>query len=545
MVMDWLSHVGGVREVVVCAGARNTPLLVAAEQHKALTCWRHFDERSAGFFALGRAQGGGDAVAVIVTSGTAVAELLPAVVEAHYSGVPLFVVAGDRPADWRGGGAPQSIDQVGMFGRFACEVDLSGGMDADAGKLQEFAVSRHAGGVGFINVCLPEPLLTGASCGDAVEFAVPVDEDDEFSWCDPILNQITESRVGVVVGDVDEQDRHDVAASLAKLGLPVWAEVTSGLHAEPVLHELLVGDWSACFASVDHSPQRIVRVGGVPNGRFWRDLEERNDIAVTCVSATGLRGLGRDDGVSAYRGDVVGFVAYWAECGVVDVDHDWLAKVYNVAAVLRDGVAQLVERFPESEPALVAGALRSMRQADAAFFGNSMAIREAQLVCNGELTGGVFANRGANGIDGQLSSFIGAGCGRDEAWGVFGDLTTLYDFSAPWMIDQMAAHSASTRWRVVVVNNGGGQIFSRLPYLDGMSGAARELLVNDSSNVDFSKWAGLWNMDHLVVGSLSDWQHHDFDQSSRTVIELRPDSRESDRFWDAYRQLTAEVISHA
>lgn len=114
----------GVREVVVCAGARNTPVLVAAARHPLVRCWRHFDERSAGFFALGRIKATRRPVAVVVTSGTAVAELLPAVIEGSYAGESLVVIAGDRPAEWRGGGAPQSIEQAGIFGGYALAADL-------------------------------------------------------------------------------------------------------------------------------------------------------------------------------------------------------------------------------------------------------------------------------------------------------------------------------------------------------------------------------------------------------------------------------------
>ncbi|QQL46101.1 2-succinyl-5-enolpyruvyl-6-hydroxy-3-cyclohexene-1-carboxylic-acid synthase [Sulfuriroseicoccus oceanibius] len=544
MVMDWLGNVAGVSEVVVCAGARNTPLLVAAEQNDALTCWRHFDERSAGFFALGRAQSSGDPVAVVVTSGTAVAELMPAVVEAHYSGVPLVVVAGDRPADWRGGGAPQSIEHSGIFGTYAIEADLIGGGEADFERLVGLRERWTGRGAAFVNVCFSEPLLAGElTLPDELSFEdgdEPL-EDVDFGWCDALLDEIDESRVCVVVGDVDEGDRRDVAAGLAKLGLPVWAEVTSGMQAEPVLHELLIGDLVGVLSQPALCPQRVVRVGGVPNGRFWRDLEDRADIAVTCVSPTGLRGLGRTAGVTAAAGDVMAFVGYWGDRGPKVVDHDWLKRMYQVGAVLRERVAELVANFPQSEVALVAGALDQMRSADAVYLGNSLSIREAQLVCDGELSGGVFANRGANGIDGQLSSFFGCGIGRDEAWGLFGDLTTLYDFSAPWMLDQLAARSEGTRWRVVVINNGGGQIFSRLPALASMSDRARELLVNDSSNVDFAQWADLWGMRHLLVADVAGWDGQALEDAWPMLVELKPDSAQSDAFWDAYRKVSVDV----
>jgi len=109
----------GVTDFCVCGGSRNAPLLAVVSG----PVYTFIDERSAAFFALGRAKRDGRPVAVITTSGTAAAELLPAAVEAYYSGVPLLLITADRPARYRGTGAPQAIEQIGLFGRYA-ETDL-------------------------------------------------------------------------------------------------------------------------------------------------------------------------------------------------------------------------------------------------------------------------------------------------------------------------------------------------------------------------------------------------------------------------------------
>ena len=116
-----LGHLAGlgVTEFVICAGARNAPLvmsLLATCQEKGLKVYHHFDERPAAFFAMGLAKRSGHPVAVLTTSGTAVAELLPATIEAYYSGIPLILVTADRPSSVRGSGAPQAIEQPGIFG---------------------------------------------------------------------------------------------------------------------------------------------------------------------------------------------------------------------------------------------------------------------------------------------------------------------------------------------------------------------------------------------------------------------------------------------
>jgi 2-succinyl-5-enolpyruvyl-6-hydroxy-3-cyclohexene-1-carboxylate synthase len=106
----------GVAEFVVCGGSRNAPLVVALADSATIS---FFDERSAAFFALGRIKRDGKPVAVVTTSGTAVAELLPATVESYYAGAPLVLITADRPARFRGSGAPQAVEQVGIFGPYA------------------------------------------------------------------------------------------------------------------------------------------------------------------------------------------------------------------------------------------------------------------------------------------------------------------------------------------------------------------------------------------------------------------------------------------
>lgn len=111
----------GVADFCVCAGSRNAPLLAALKDERVFS---FVDERSAAFFAVGRMKLHGQPAAVVTTSGTAVAELLPAAIEAHYSGLPLVLITADRPARYRGTGAPQAIEQVGLFGSYA-EVELA------------------------------------------------------------------------------------------------------------------------------------------------------------------------------------------------------------------------------------------------------------------------------------------------------------------------------------------------------------------------------------------------------------------------------------
>ena len=169
---------GGICEWVVCPGARNMALLQVLAAAEDLVKWTHFDERSAAFFALGRIQDMGLPVAVVTTSGTAAAELLPAVVEAYYQRRPLLLLTADRPADYRGSAAPQAIEQADLFGIYAPTIDLEtpDSLPEDILEDWDYASPLH------INVCLPDPDPAWNPGNCDLYPAEPPEENDFRGW---------------------------------------------------------------------------------------------------------------------------------------------------------------------------------------------------------------------------------------------------------------------------------------------------------------------------------------------------------------------------
>ena len=143
----------GVKEICLCSGARNAPFIQLLSEPSDFKVFRFFDERSAAFYALGKIKLSANAVAVITTSGTAVAELLPATIEAYYSGLPLVLVTADRPKSYRNSGAPQAIKQVGIFSHY---VSQSWDLEVES----EFDFKLNHSPV-HLNICFADPLLGG------------------------------------------------------------------------------------------------------------------------------------------------------------------------------------------------------------------------------------------------------------------------------------------------------------------------------------------------------------------------------------------------
>lgn len=222
---------GGICEWVVCPGARNMALLQVLAAAEDLVKWTHFDERSAAFFALGRIQDMGLPVAVVTTSGTAAAELLPAVVEAYYQRRPLLLLTADRPADYRGSAAPQAIEQADLFGIYAPTIDLEtpDSLPEDILEDWDYASPLH------INVCLPDPdpAWNPGNC-DLYPAEPPEENDFRGSLAELARALRFKSRDGLVVmlGGLDPTEQAPARWLANELKAPVVADATSGLRED-------------------------------------------------------------------------------------------------------------------------------------------------------------------------------------------------------------------------------------------------------------------------------------------------------------------------
>lgn len=515
MVASTLGHLKalGVTDHVLCAGARNAPLVAALTDPSTDSCvriWHHFDERTASFFALGLAKKNGRPVAVITTSGTAAAELLPAAVEAHYSGVPLVLVTADRPARYRKSGAPQAIEQVGLFGCYASVM-------IDAQQESDFAAISSWTGSGpiHLNICLEEPEVDIAPAPlPQLPTWLPSPDDPETTV--KVTNSLSDwvntgDRNLVILGELPEDWQAPVRQFLQHTDLPYWAEATSGLReVSSLLSRNVRSERELKQMLVD----RVCRIGGVPSCRFWRDLEERPDVEVISVSTRPWSGLARP-----------------SAC-LVTPTFPRSIPVHRVAERNTTGnemaFETLLQKHPAAEPAMMRQLSEIIPSAALIFLGNSLPIREWNLAAS--FTRGhprCRANRGANGIDGEIATFLGLACDEEEAWGIFGDLTALYDLNAPALLAQMTPGQR----RIVVINNGGGRIFARLPSLAGLDERARRITENRHQQ-SFAGWADLWDLPYLR------WQAGEATPALPTgdlVLEIVVAQEASEAFWNDWK----------
>ena len=481
-----------VREVVIAPGSRNAPLSFAlydAAQAGGLRLHTRIDERTAGFLALGLAKVGNRPAAVTCTSGTAVAHLLPAVMEAAHAGVPLVVVTADRPARLRGTGANQTTDQVGIFGSFAPTLDVAAA-DLDTAGLEDLLTFVRTHGWSspvHLNVQLDDPLLPddgGWDGGEVPDWAVPaVGLPMERLVLDP------GPRTVVVAGD----DAGPPARVLAeKAGWPLLAEPSSGCRTgDSVIRTyrlLLAGE-------LGRRVERVVVYGHPTLSRPVSRLLARDDVEV--VSA-------RHRGRWAERPFAVAREVDQVDVSTPD-DPAWFDAWREADRATSRDLDRLLAAEPDLTPHEVAGAVsRALPPRGLLVVGASNPIRDLDLVVAPYDVGGrrkVIANRGLAGIDGTTSSAIGAALGRPQssrAFALMGDVTFLHDTTGLFL----GPREERPDLTIVVVNDDGGSIFATLEQGAPEHADRFDTLFGTPHGVDVASLCAAARVPHLRVTSL-------------------------------------------
>jgi 2-succinyl-5-enolpyruvyl-6-hydroxy-3-cyclohexene-1-carboxylate synthase len=458
---------GGVAHVAVSPGSRSTPLTVAADRTVGLDVSIHLDERAGGFFALGLARATRRPVALVCTSGTAAANYLPAVVEAFHSGVPLLVLTADRPPEFQGRGAPQTIDQQHLYGshvRRYVEASVAGEEPPEAAAA--LAVSLLASATGPA----PGPVHVNWPLREPLE---PPDDDPPpadllasptlAGWSPP--PPLPDTDRGLLVAgamDLGEDGVAALAALSARTGWPLLADPASGLRCGPHVADapvlacgehLLRTSWSD-----GHVPDVVVQLGAMPTSKQYRLWLERTRPATVVA----VDHLGRHpDAALAVTDRVDHEPGAWA--AVVDAPANgttgWNRSWTEAGRAAAAAVAAFSNAAPFDEPAVVA-ALDALDGPLDLVVANSMPIRDLDAFLPASTRSRrILANRGANGIDGQASTALGVAVGSpDPTVLLTGDLALLHDLSGLTAAGRLGADLT-----VVLLDNDGGGIFSFLP----------------------------------------------------------------------------------
>jgi 2-succinyl-5-enolpyruvyl-6-hydroxy-3-cyclohexene-1-carboxylate synthase len=425
----------------------------------------------------------------VTTSGTAVAELFPAIMEASYSGVPLVAITADRPASYRGSGAPQSVYQPDIFGDHVAEsYDFSAGEFIKPALFSDCPI--------HINICFEEPLIDDKLEKKHFNYKQPELKSgfdlENFNY--PENNNLFK-RPLVILGQIKEKHREFVRSCLLELGAPVYAEAHSGLREDAELRPYIIqsGEYSFRPTQFNKYFDSVVRVGGVPTLRLWRDLEaELINTPVASFSSLPFSGLSRCEQVSPIE-ELPSFLQS------LDVELSQFDGRQDFARL-----QEAISNFPESEVSLLSNWAQNLQYEANVFIGNSLPIREWELAQNHEFRGlHIYSNRGVNGIDGLIATACGVarGTGR-KTFVVIGDLSALYDLSSLALVTKM-----KSLVKLVIINNGGGMIFNRL---------FKDPLFENRHSWSFANAGAMFGL------------------SEEDITEICPDNVQSQKFWDLY-----------
>lgn len=497
----------GVKEWVVCPGARNAPLVqVLLQSNEKLSFWP--EERSAAFYALGRAKKLHQPVAVLTTSGTAAGELLPALMEAYYSAVPLVAVTADRPRRYRKSGAPQTAEQVGLYGIYAeTRYDLEGD---ELCSLGDWNRKRPI----HMNICFEEPEKKSpeVKLHPKQPYALPKDPVPSIEALEKFFKRSKTPLI--VVGGIEKRERGDVFKFLMETQAPVYIEAPSGLREIEQLAPLRV------YAPDLRDYDGVLRIGQVPTHKLWRELESKKDLMeILSISSEPFSGLCAAPLIHGEIGKILD--AYEGPTKKIVISQALMAK----QQAYFDALAELLKEEPLSEASLVHALSIKIPKASHVFLGNSLPIREWDLASTYESRNyEVTAVRGLNGIDGQISCFLGLSDPKIFNAALIGDLTTLYDLAGFWGAKQLPQLNFS----VFVLNNHGGKIFA---------GMFPEEKIQNNHTLSFEEIAKFWGLKYEKWSSIP----QTISTHGQSLVELLPDPVQTERFKHKLKALQQEL----
>ena len=539
----------GLRRVCLAPGSRHTPLVLAFARHRdAIELSSHLDERSAAFFALGLAIGSGEPAAVVCTSGSAAANIFPAIVEAHQSRLPLIVLTADRPHELRQSGANQTIDQVKIYGEYTDFFVDALLPEADpppvalrnlrtlAARAYHTAAVQH--GVVHINLPFRKPFEPGADDAEAMQ--IDRTRPTRFvergggkaSSLPSLLTEDVLKRRGIIYfghgscrTNAERRALMPWAQRLSeRTGYPILAEFTSNMRASTAIgaYESIMTTEAVGFQQVEV----LIRFGATPLCKHMQDFLASDQLRyhITCSRA----GEWADDSHSISHhleiNPATALADEWqTPAGFQPNDSAWRQRLARAEDATWQVIRREIETGAYFDGAVVHDIVDLIPAGSALFAGNSLPVRHLdQFGRPSDKSIFAYANRGASGIDGNVSTALGIGAARpgQPLVALLGDITLYHDMNG-----LLAVQRCGVPLTIVLLNNDGGGIFHRLPVSDYEPHFSDYFIT--AHGLDFAQAAKLYGLDYVRADDRRSFRRA-FSQSvggrQSTLIEVRTDA---------------------
>ncbi len=547
----------GLNCAVICPGSRSTPLTVAFAQSNAIEVIPILDERSAAFFALGRAKVTGLPVAVVCTSGTAGANFYSAVVEANLSRVPLLLLTADRPQELRNCHSGQTIDQLRLFGSYPnwqTELAIPRATMEMLAYLRQTTIYAFeqtlypVSGAVHLNIPFRDPLPPIRDDSDVnlgfLESLKSSFNSEEFfaAVADkyqrtinhsqiPIPQKWLETKRGIIIAGVAQPQRSQkyctaIAQLAQKLRFPVLAEGLSPVRNYASLNKNIISTYDSILRNSHLAtqliPEVVIQIGEMPTSKVLRKWLIENNSLRWIIEPS-------NQNIDALHGRVVhlrvnveemrwgdGEIGRWGDT-YLDL---WLSAETQVREKMDQTLAEKTDLFEGKAAWLLSQVLPPQTPL---FIANSMAVRDVEFFWKPNNLGiKAFFNRGANGIDGTLSTALGIAHRQQSSVILTGDLALLHDTNGFLIRNKFIGHLT-----IVLINNNGGGIFEMLPISD-FEPPFEELFATPQ-NIDFAQLCQTYGVKHELITSWKELHTklNPLPNKGIRVLEIRTNRKES------------------
>lgn len=504
----------GVKKAVISPGSRSTPLAYAFMKQQGIETYRQIDERSAGFYALGLAKASNSPVVLVCTSGTAAANYFPAIVEAFYARVPLLVVTADRPHELREVGAPQAINQINLFGSHVkWSADLPLPEQSNRLEFLKRHLSRAAAmaetapkGPVHLNVPFREPLGIDfnqqyESEGELYRFESSQQLTDEAA---AFLQEVfSQSRGLLIAGENTAQVSTRQWEFIRRLGWPVLADPLSNLRSNVPedLKGMIIDSYDALLKSEKFAdsmvPEAVVRIGPQPVSKpLSLFLMKTRPARYVVIDESPLL---RDPQSAVTHHIQQHSAVLWEMSLAAKSPSPYLEKWTKAGELMRETMSAHCQQ--ELDEGVLAKAFFDELDGCDLTVSSSMPIRDADTYFQvTQRDVGIYANRGANGIDGVVSTAFGIqAANKRPGYLLIGDLALLHDMNG-----LLASKLQAADMTVVVMNNDGGGIFSYLP--QSKEERYYEELFGTPTGIQFKAAAELYDAEYFSAETVEELQ---------------------------------------
>ena len=516
----------GVKDICICPGSRNTPLTLAFTNNPNFRCTSHIDERSAAFFALGISKKNKIPSVVVSTSGTAVANFFPAIIESNLSKNPLVVITADRPAYLTNTGENQTINQQNIFGAHVREFqDLnlpSNNEEWIYNKIislfnSAIGTSKLPPGPIHINIPFEEPLIQNLPSNKKI--SINEIHTPKIKWTIDDINIPDLNNSIIVCGEIQEKDFIDDMLKLSEhLNAPILADPTSKIRYLKK-HKNIISNYNLFLDIADLNLNTIIRFGRKPTSKLLCNLLDNHKNTLYIDKYPEFN----DNTKNTITSDI----KYFSKLVIKKTDS--INNNINLSSLilLQKNTDSLIEKIDindyRCEGALINNILNTINTPANIFIGNSMAIREMDdLTNNINKKINIYCNRGASGIDGLVSTALGMSKNSNKSnIAILGDLSFYHDMNG-----LLSATKMDLNIKFVILNNNGGGIFSKLD-IAKLNYDKFEKFWTTPLNLDIKKIADLYNLKYTKIENRNDLKKINEKNTKAEIFDYKINIKES------------------